>query len=86
MDSLRSDADLVQDGKFGEKGNIIEIDESCFFKRKNNKGRIQKQVWGLGVVERDTGRFFVQIVPNRSAATLIPIISHWISLKIYQCL
>jgi len=66
-------------GQFGGKERVIEMDESCFFKRKNNKGRIQSQVWGFGFVERNTGRLFVEVVPNRSAKTLVPIILQWIS-------
>ena len=66
-------------GKFGGKDVIIEMDESCFFKRKNNKGRIQKQIWGFGFVERGSGRLFVEAVPNRTSKTLLPSIFKWIS-------
>jgi len=31
-------------GKFGGEDIIVEMDESCFFGRKNNKGRILKQI------------------------------------------
>jgi len=68
-------------GKFGGERKIVELDESCFFKRKNNKGRIQKQIWGFGFVERESGRLFVRIVPNRSAETLLPIIQEWIAVN-----
>ena len=51
-------------GKFGGPDAIVEIDESCFFKRKYNKGRAHKQVWGFGIVERYSGRFFIEIVPT----------------------
>jgi len=62
----------------GGKGKIVEFDESCFFGRKNHKGRVLKQIWGFGIVERSTGRLFVQIVQNRSAKTLVSIIQKWI--------
>ena len=55
------------------------MDESCFYKRKNNKGRIQKQIWVFGFVERISGKLFIQVVQNRKAETLIQIITKWIS-------
>ena len=65
-------------GQFGGPKSIVEIDESCFFKRKDNKGRLQKQLWGFGIVERSNGRLFVEIVPNRSSKVLVQIIEKWI--------
>jgi len=50
-----------------------------FFGRKSNNGRVLKQVWGFGFVERETGRLFVEVVPKRDKKTLIPIIQKWIS-------
>jgi len=35
-------------------------------------------LWGFGLVERGSGRLFVEIVQNRSAKTLVPIITKWI--------
>lgn len=37
-----------------------------------------EQIWGLGFVERETGRLYVEIVPDRKARTLLPIIRRWI--------
>ncbi len=71
-------ADEEAEGKFGGKGIVVEIDESCFFRRKHEKGRLQKQIWGFGCVERKTGRFFVEIVPQRNKKTLVPLIEKWI--------
>ena len=65
-------------GKFGGENAIIEMDESCFFGRKNNKGRVLKQIWAFGFVERDIGRFFAQVVSKRDRSNLIPIITRWI--------
>ena len=62
-------------GQLGGRNLIVEMDESCFFKRKNNKGRLQKEMWGFGLVERKSGRLFVEIVPKRNSATLVPIIT-----------
>lgn len=47
-----------------------EIDESCFFRRKNNEGRVTKQLWAVGVFERDTRRLIGKIVKDRTARTL----------------
>lgn len=66
-------------GKLGGKNKIVEIDESCFFKRKFNKGRLLNQIWGFGIVERESGRLLVQVVEKRNASTLLPIIQKWIS-------
>jgi len=50
-----------------------------FFQRKVKKGRLLKQIWGFGIVERQSGRFFVQIVEKRNAKELTSIIQKWIS-------
>jgi len=64
--------------KFGGRNSIIEIDKSCFSKRKYNKGRMLDQVWVFGFVDRFSGRLFVQVVEQRNADTLIPIIVKYI--------
>ena len=43
----------------GGPGMIIEIDETVIVKRKNNKGRILKEIWIFGGIERTTGKCFV---------------------------
>jgi len=68
-------------GQFGESNSIVEIDESCFFKRKANKGRLQEPLWGFGIVERGSEHLFV-IVPNKSSKVLVPIIEEWIKKDI----
>jgi len=65
-------------GKFGGEDIIIEMDESCFLGRKNNKGRLLKQIWAFGFVERNSGRLYAQVVKKRDRETLIPIITRWI--------
>ena len=62
--------------QFGGENTIIELDESCFFKRKSNKGRARKNIWVFGFVERISGRFFAEVVQKRDANTLIPIIEN----------
>jgi len=60
--------------QIGGKGIVVEIDESCFSKRKFNVGRITKNVWVFGGIERETKNYFFEIVPNRTSKTLIEII------------
>lgn len=57
---------------------IVEIDESLFFKRKYNRGRLRNQLWVFGMVERGSNKSKLVIVPNRSRDTLEPIIKHYI--------
>ena len=58
----------------------IEIDEGCFGKkRKNNKGKYFKKQWIFGIVERGTRKLLLKIVPDRTQATLLPIITAHIS-------
>ena len=66
----------------GGDGVIVEIDETYFVKRKNNKGRNLSSVWLFGGIERVTkNKFIVPLLGkqrDRSAATLIPIIKKYI--------
>ena len=70
-----------EETKLAGPGMTVEIDESCCTtKRKYNRGSggPKKDRWVFGMVERLPGgfagrkRFFM--VPNRTAATLVPII------------
>ncbi|KAI6650806.1 hypothetical protein LOD99_7857 [Oopsacas minuta] len=58
----------------GGSGKIVEIDESKFGKRKYNRGRLLTGQWVFGMVERDTDDIIMVTVPDRSTATLLPII------------
>lgn len=61
--------------KIGGLGKIVEIDESVISKRKYHRGRIVKPVWLFGGIERgQEGKFFFEIVPNRTEATLLEVI------------
>ncbi|CAC5410030.1 unnamed protein product [Mytilus coruscus] len=56
-------------------GNVIEIDESLFGKkRKYHRGTGNQNVWVFGATERSTRNAFMQIVEKRDMATLLPII------------
>ena len=47
--------------------------------RKYNKGAVHPRKWIFGITERSTNKVFLQIVNNRTKATLIPLITKYIS-------
>lgn len=53
----------------------VEVDESYFFHRKYNRGRRRRGCWVVGLVERATGKCWLEIVVRRDAQTLERIIS-----------
>ena len=54
--------------KLGDRGKMVEIDESMFgHKRKYNRGRISRGTWVFGMVERGSGR----ALANRTRETLV---------------
>ena len=55
-----------------------EVDESKFFKRKYNRGRVVPGRWVVGGIERDTGRCFMVEVARRDAPTLEAVLRQWI--------
>ena len=57
---------------------VVEIDESKFGKRKHHKGRRVDGCWVFGGIEREENKCFFQVVEDRSADTLIPIIKTFI--------
>ncbi|KAG0438190.1 hypothetical protein DMUE_3240 [Dictyocoela muelleri] len=64
--------------RLGGPGIICQIDESMFVhKMKHNRGRIPRaQVWVFGIVDTSKSPLvgYMQIVTDRSATTLLPII------------
>lgn len=67
-------------GGFDEDGQplIVEIDESKFFHRKYRRGLWRPGHWVFGAVERISGKVALIEVPDRTRATLTPIIQEWI--------
>ena len=61
-------------GKIGGEGKCVEIDETLIARRKFNRGRLVEQLWLFGGVERDSGKFFIELVPDRSRETLEEVI------------
>lgn len=57
----------------------VEVDETCFTRRKYNRGRILPNQWVFGGICRETRDCFLVSVPNRSAETLVPIINKYVA-------
>src|SRR5271167_4007277 len=69
----------TNDTMIGGPGIIIKVDESKFGKRKYHRGHRVDGVWVIGGVERSSSRgMFVEVVENRSAATIIEVLSRHI--------
>ena len=65
---------VSQEGKIGGVGEIVEIDESKFGRRKYNVGRVIEGQWVFGGMSRNTRECFVVPVENRNRETLLAII------------
>ena len=61
----------------GGPGHTVEVDESVFRKRKYNRGCSPYPV-GCRGFDRETKEGFLIPVPDRSAATMLPILYEWI--------
>ena len=58
-------------------GNLpVQIDESHFFKPKYEVGRmlLEPAVWVFGIYDMNSARILMEVVPQRDAQTLVPII------------
>ena len=56
---------------------VVEIDESYFFHRKFHRGRRVNGLWVFAAIERDSGLCMMEVVPDRTAQTLVPVIQQW---------
>jgi hypothetical protein len=70
----------IELGGTDENGDpiVVEIDESKYFHRKYHRGQWREGHWVFGGIERESGKCFLVEVPDRRAATLIPIIQQHI--------
>jgi transposase-like protein len=62
-------------------GVRVNGDNDLFYylgKRKYNRGRKRTTRWIFGGIERESRKCFLELVPDRTAETLIPIIKKWI--------
>ena len=62
--------------QIGGPGQVVEIDESIIDKRKNNVEREVEQRWVFGDMEKATNRGFLEMVPDRIAATFLNVIQN----------
>jgi len=67
---------LINPVVIGGPNTTVEIDESLFTHRKSHMGRVLPQQWVFGGICRELGESFMFTVQDRSAATLLPIISN----------
>jgi len=65
-------------GGFDANGQslVVEVDESYFFHRKYHRGQRRAGKWVVGLVERASGRCWMEVVVRRDARTLERIISN----------
>ncbi|KAG0425752.1 hypothetical protein DMUE_6012 [Dictyocoela muelleri] len=61
----------------------VQIDETYWAKRKYNVGDLGKPVWVWGAIEFKSGYCYCQVVEDRKATTLLPIINSEIKDKSY---
>lgn len=60
--------------KLGGPGEIVEMDEAAFVKRKYNRGRLVNTQWVFGAYQPSTKEGFLFMVENCQRETLFPII------------
>ena len=62
-------------------GEVVEIDETLYVRRKYNVGRRVTQQWVFGGIQRSNGSCFLVPVDKRDAETLLNIIELWVKPK-----
>ena len=61
-------------------GEVVEIDESKFGKRKYHRAKHVEGQWVFGGYQRSIARVFMVTVEDRSRETLLPIIKFFLRL------
>uniref|UniRef100_A0A915LB63 ISXO2-like transposase domain-containing protein n=1 Tax=Romanomermis culicivorax TaxID=13658 RepID=A0A915LB63_ROMCU len=64
--------------QIGGPGHTVEIDESCFVRRKYERGHLVKEQWVFAGYDVETKESFMVPVARRNAATLLPLIQQYI--------
>jgi len=69
--------DLQNVGGFDGNGQpmYVEVDETYYFHKKYHRGRRLRGCWVVGIIERATGRCWLEIVARRDAVKLERIIT-----------
>lgn len=68
--------------QIGGPGHVVQIDESVVSAPKrtaNGRARPGRQRWVFGGIDSTTKEAFLVEVPQRDAATLLPLIVQWIA-------
>ncbi|KAG0422466.1 hypothetical protein DMUE_6208, partial [Dictyocoela muelleri] len=60
--------------KLGGEDKVVEADESLIASAKYGYGYFPKQTWVFGVVERESGKCHIKVVPDRKRKTLEDIL------------
>ena len=57
---------------------MVELDESCFIRRKHSVSDTPDTQWVFGGIDSQTKQGFLVAVPRRDAETLLPVIQRFI--------
>jgi transposase-like protein len=64
--------------QIGGEGVTVELDESVVARRKYNRGRLIKEKWVFDGYAPTSGGVFLELVPDRSASTLLPLVRKYV--------
>ncbi|KAL3069063.1 hypothetical protein niasHT_034293 [Heterodera trifolii] len=64
--------------RLGGVGHVVQIDEALVARRKYHRGHRVRKIWLFGMYDVHTNIGVVRIVPDKSRATLLPIIEEFV--------